>query len=121
MRALAAEMQAGGGAAAITAAASGTRAPVVGCATPPRKAPGSTLPHKRLEAARQPAAVRHGQPEAQQQPFLVAGAAVLIGRAAVENDVIVQELDVARDERRVEAHVLRDLGQQVQRLVLRRR
>src|SRR5450631_1071157 len=73
-----------------------------------------------LEPARQRPAVRHRQPEAEQQPLLVGGAVILVAGAAMEDDVVVQQLDVTRNKRRVKADLLRDRREQVQRLVLRR-
>src|SRR5271166_2972309 len=93
--------------------------PGCGLNDPPAQRPRLNAAPEVLKAMRQPAAVRHRQPEAEQQPLLVAGAVVLIRRAAVEDYVVVQQLDITGDERRVKAHVLRHFGQQVERLVLR--
>src|SRR5438445_10082818 len=55
-------------------------------------------PPEHLEALGQRAAVRRGQPEAHEEPVLAGPGRVLVGGAAVVDDVVVQELDVAGAE-----------------------
>ena len=100
-------------------AAIGMRAPVAGWVTPPRNAPDSELPHSFRTPA---AAAGCSASRARAGTAAAPGAAgvVLVGGPAVEDDVVVQQLDVARHERRMQAVLLRDLREQIQRLVLRR-
>ena len=80
---------------------------------------GSDAAPELIEPLGQTTAVRRRQPEAEQQPGVAAAGVIGVGGAAVIDDVVVQQLDVAGLERRIEAGLLGDLGEQVQRLVLR--
>src|SRR5215469_7624394 len=63
------------------------------------------------------AAVRHRQPQPQQQP-IVALVVVLEGGAGVVYHVVVDELDVAERETHLETQLLGNFGEEIERLPL---
>src|SRR5215468_9594863 len=70
-----------------------------------------------LVASREGAAVRHRQPQTQEQP-VVAVVVVLEGGAGVVYNVVVDELDVARREAHLETQLLGKFGEEIERLPL---
>src|SRR5205823_9050160 len=73
-----------------------------------------------LEAGRQRTAVARREPEAQEQAVVVGAGRILVGRARVVDDVIVEKLQVAGPELHGERQLLAQRGVQVERLVLPR-
>src|SRR6266851_2381112 len=72
-----------------------------------------------VETRGQLPAIRHREPEAEEQPVLCLGRIVLIGSAAVIDHMIIEKLQVAGHEGSVEAYLLGDFGEQVHRRDLR--
>src|SRR5512144_1116873 len=105
------------GGAALMTDASGGDGSRLGDAAPDR--PALDAPPEDLEALGQRATVGRGQPESHEQPVAARLSRVLVGGAAVVDDVVVQELDVAGPELHLIAELVADLGQEIERLVLR--
>ena len=80
--------------------------------------PGLDAAPENLEALGQRPAVGRREPEAKQEPVAPGAVLVGVGRAAVVHDVVVQELHVAGAEIHLVAELVRDGGEEIERLVL---